>query len=169
MVDKIGVAYVPLSSSIQTPSAPTKIDTPDYPDAGTAYAGYSKTLISGNQYKLNPQNEDDRTHLITFAGGETSHNLTNPLLGSKDYYVRKILIYWRSNGLIIPEPYLTISDGTMVRLVVVLEKQAGNSYVYDIDLPIPLKFSKDNYIRFTYSIGLQAGDRLIANFFGWNE
>lgn len=50
------VAYVPINNSkIPDSQAPTKIDTPQYPDKGVSYAGYSKTPLSGNQFRLNPQ------------------------------------------------------------------------------------------------------------------
>lgn len=53
------VAYVGIGTQ-ETPNiqAPTKIDTPQYPDKGVSFAGFSKSALSNNQFKLNTQQEN---------------------------------------------------------------------------------------------------------------
>jgi len=55
MADK-ELVYTPISKvepeQVQTPK---QIDKPDYDDVGVSFKGYSKSLYSGNDFRLNPQ------------------------------------------------------------------------------------------------------------------
>lgn len=80
--------YKPTSNDIPVNiETPREIDKPDYPDIGVKYAGYSKTLISKNNYRLNPQTPWSYTQKTgTLAPGTTIINyLANPPEGKKLY------------------------------------------------------------------------------------
>jgi len=162
------IVYVPaIKTTEKVINAPTNIDKPDYPDIGVAYAGYSKTLLSGNQYRLNPQAPYDQTNIINYLGASTLTTITN-LTGGKDLYCTKIIMYLFRVGGGIGGSYVNIGDGTVVR-VSVMENPAVATEGFILDFPTPIKFSKDNNFLVAYSTARAAGDRLLINFIGWIE
>lgn len=163
------IAFKPLTPvKAQDVQAPTKIDTPDYPDKGTTYAGYSKTLYSGNTYQLNPQSQEDVSYGASYAGGETQTGLSNPFLNVKDFYVTKIILGIYHTGALIGGATTTISDGNNVRIRV-MEDASVSTDNYDLDFLTPLVFKKENNIILSFSNARNAGDIISITFIGWTE
>lgn len=169
---KIGVAYVPTSSDIPA-LAPQKIEEPSYPDVGTAYAGYSKALMSGNQFKLNPQTPVDWNITNTWGAGSTGGSFTGPsgvLQDGKDFYVTKIIIGNYNGGAVANIDTITLSSGSSAKLVLrELQPSLTGNFLLDLDFLTPIKFDKGQGIGITYSNARAAGDFLVLNMYGWAE
>jgi hypothetical protein len=169
MVKKNEVAYVPLApvekSQVQ---APEKIEEPQYPDKGVAYGGFSKTLFTGNQYRLSKQDYIDSNVSSTFTGGETGVAITNPGGGTKDFYCSKIIITSQKAGAIANVDEISVRDGLNNRRLL-LRELTINNVLLDFDFVVPLFFSKNNPIYVTYSAARVAGDILAVNLYGWIE
>jgi len=166
----VDISYKPLIPvNIKDVQAPTKIDTPDYPDKGTTYAGYSKTLYSGNTYQLNPQTQEDLTYTVTCTGGETQHTLANPFLNDKNFYVTKILLYvYRAPGVRIGGQRIRIGDSNIIR-VTLMENVVLDYDAYDLNFDQALFFNKTNNVVLDYSTSRTAGDVFVINLVGWTE
>lgn len=171
------VVYKPLSdtSKIQEIATPTKIDTPDYPDLGVSFAGYSKTLISGTTYKLNPQQLKQISLYSSFGGAFTSAVINKTELQEKDFYVTDIYLALFSQyaGASLTS-YVYIRDGVGgTRRVSVSERintAANNFNTYVLHFDNPLKFSKENqYIEIAFQTARIAGDSISITLSGWIE
>jgi len=165
------VVYTPVSlDPISNINAPKEIDKPDYPDKGISYAGYSKTLISGNQYQLNPQEQKDFTFSNRWNAGDKTANCERESRYTKDFYCTKIILcelntaaLWASTSKI------SICDGNSIRVMIIEPNQSGIPWNLSIDFDIPLKFTKGNTIKLIHSVGRAAGDEWVLNLYGWEE
>lgn len=179
MANKQPVAYVPLTtagSNLQI-QGPTKIDTPDYPDEGVSFAKFSKTLISNNQYKLNPQQPHVSWSFSSLPGAGTNVNFVKAgsVIADKDFYVTDMTLslYTTYAGATVCS-YLNIRDGVggAVRCVL-LEKTntaGANFNNYTIHFDVPVKFSKEQpYINFNFGVARIIGDVISFTFSGWAE
>lgn len=164
MASKIlGVAYNPTSKDIPV-NAPQKIDEPSYPDAGTAYAGYSKTLQTGNQFRLNPQTTFDYNLNWTPGAGVTSGWTYLTSAQDKTHYVTSIVI--------TPWP-------NSVNSIEFREYQTGRRFYVQINdnftiaptainFGIPIKI-QNGAIQFVLSAAAVASDQYAVNIYGWYE
>jgi len=163
MAEKNPVAYVPITETPQNPiQAPTKIDVPNYPDKGTAYAGFSKTLISGNNYKLNPQTPFDSNVATIYAAGNTTSTITLVEDTTADCYITTIVIY------------ANMAAQTVCRL-----QDPANGRIYwrglltntvrptQFTLSAPLKTSYR--AQFVMSTPAAGGEEVAINIYGWAE
>lgn len=165
----VDLAYVPTSSGnfAKEIIAPTKIDTPNYPDQGIAFAGFSKTLYSGNEYRLNPQSEDDQSFLFHYVAPTGLSTIPNPW-GGKDFYCTKIILQTYVAGAMIAGDYVIVADGSVTRCAM-FEDPLRPINTYNLDFNTPLKFTKGNNIQIVYTGDRAAGDYTILNLFGWTE
>lgn len=166
-------AFVPISKDLPTISnsnAPSKIDTPNYPDKGVSFAGFSKTLISGNEFKLNPQDELDINLSGNFVGGETQAS-TNVFSITKDYYVTDAIIDNYRAGLVGQTYEISIKDGNDAVRILLRELHLCSSSAAHLVLhfSVPIKFSKGNQCILSFSNARGAGDYILINFYGWLE
>jgi len=159
--------YVPTAPvSKEQAQAPTKIDTPDYPDKGVGFANYSKTLISGNNFKLNPQIPFDYNVTWTPAGGVTNVTLNLTQSNQNVHYLKKILIsHYTINSMII-----TLSDPLNGRVFLLFRynNSAFSDRTINFDFDIPLKI-ETNQIQVTLSAGAVLGDEFNINIYGYSE
>lgn len=166
-------AFIPISKDLPTISnsnAPSKIDTPNYPDKGVAFAGFSKTLISGNEFKLNPQDEHDINMSGTLAGGETLLN-TGVISATKDYYVTDMILDHYRVGVVGNTYEISIKDGNDAVRVLLRELHFSDLMTLPLVLHFstPIKFSKGNACVIQFSNAAGAGDYILINLYGWLE
>lgn len=168
----IGVAYTPSSKDIPI-EAPQKIDTPQYPDAGISYAGFSKTLYAGNIFRLNPQQPIDWNITQTWGAGSTGAQFFGPtgiLTEGKDFYVNKIIIGNYKQAAVGNNDTITLASGSDAKLVLrELQPTLIANFLLDFNFETPLKFKKGNTIVVQYSAARGAGDFLVLNMYGWAE
>jgi hypothetical protein len=169
MVKKNEIAYVPIAPVEKAQvQAPEKIEEPQYPDKGVSYGGYSKTLFTGNQYRLSKQDYVDNNTSITFAALATGVSITNPGGGNKDFYCNKMIITSQKSGAIANIDEVSVRDGlNNIRLR--LRELTINNVLLNFDFVVPLFFSKSNPITVVYTQARAAGDILAVNLFGWIE
>lgn len=164
MVSKsIGVAYTPTSSEIPT-LAPQKIETPSYPDEGVAYAGYSKTLMAGNQYKLNPQVKFDYNLHWTPGAGTTSGWSWLSNAQDKNHYISAIVITPWPNSV----NSIEFREYQTGRRVYVQINDNFTIPVTAVNFTIPIKI-KNGAIQFVLSAPAVASDEYAINIYGWYE
>lgn len=160
------VAYVPLTKTTETvATAPTKIDTPDYPDVGVAYAGYSKKLSSGNTYRLSVQEpfEQQASFLWTASNTLLTLNVLNKT--GKTIYLSKITasFFTDTNNHVTIYMY---NSGTDYKSIGVLACRATNTVSCIIDFPAPIPVTKLQWGA--APVGAMTG-RISLNFTGWYE
>lgn len=160
------VAYVPLIPLIDTEFiAPAKIDTPSYPDKGVAFANFSKTLLTQNSYKLNPQTPFDFNIDTVAAGGETSFTYNiSPNVGKEHYITDIFIVAWPNavNRLSLLDP----EDGRV--FFIKLNDNGGILFGYHIHFTVPVKM-KSNRVRLSLSAAATASDEYVLNIYGWSE
>lgn len=164
------VAFKPFVESKPSQiNAPTKIDVPDYPDCGgIEYANYCKRLISGNDYRLIPQDKVDINYIISATAGQNTFSLVRPNSDTKDFYCQRIVMSCqKASGVGGINVYFTICDDTKVRLV--NRENTTSAYDYQFEFPVPIKFSKGNTIKVIFTVNRNANDKLYINFYGWEE
>lgn len=172
------VAYVGIGTQ-QTPNiqAPTKIDTPQYPDKGVSYAGYSKTALSNNQYKLNPQEIINYTYSATNKVNViVSQTIGYPENG-KTFYVSSIQIH-TSVPALTAGSYIEFNDYLAgVSGNTVYRQELVRSETIHIAFPTPLVFknsfitgSTPSGLELKYSTGVGGTINAISvNIQGWVE
>lgn len=157
------IAYVGIGTQ-QNPNiqAPTKIDTPQYPDKYVDYAGYSKVSLSNNQFRLSPQTENNIG--IYFPGGTPAGNYNinrgNP---TQDYVIKFVLVSCFEN---VPMTQITFTDEDGNNsLTLRVPALFGGAYSFEI---VPKVF-KGERINITLGQNIQAADHIYVTFFGWYE
>lgn len=165
------VVYTPVSlDSISNINAPKEIDKPDYPDKGIAYAGYSKTLISGNQFQLNPQIQADLNFNWTFAAGDTATAVTRINQDTKDFYCTDIFINYKNNGAVVGISnlmYIRFASAGQVYFVGC--EPTAAYWELSLHFDTPIKIPKGDRIYFTYDRARIAGEVICGNMYGWEE
>ncbi len=173
------VAYVGIGTQ-QNPNiqAPTKIDTPQYPDKGVSYAGYSKIAMSGNQFQLNPQ-EIVNYHYDTGSkvAVEVIEVLNDVLPNGKTLYITSLQIYFSILNLVadsfIKLEYFSSAGYVTIWGVNILRN--GDGLV--ANFPTPLKFDNTKKLD-SFATGLQLHystgaantiNNISFNFQGWIE
>jgi len=160
------VAYVPIAPTIPSEVAvPTKIDIPTYPDRGTSYAGYSKTLLGGNSYRLNPQEPFDLNFDTVAVGGETSFTYNLSSQTGKSHFITELFIIARPNAV----NRLTLSDPVSGKVFFYRVNDNGGTIRGDylqFSVPIELKGAQ---MRLTLSAAAVASDEYVINVYGWSE
>jgi hypothetical protein len=139
----------------------------NYEDPGTEFKGYSRSLLSNNQYKLNPQEEADINISTTYAGGELSTNINNNTLLSKTFYCTDIIMSAITSHLVGSTDIITINDRSTLRLV--LSEVATQNNVLQFHFTVPIKFTKGGYFNVSYNTARSANDHLSFNAYGWFE
>lgn len=160
---KIGVAYVPTSSDIPA-LAPQKIEEPSYPDIGTAYAGYSKSLMSGNQFKLNPQNTFDYNLNWTPGVGIVSGWAYLTEAHDKSHYITSIVITPWPNSV----NSIEFREYETARRFYVQINDNFTIPVTAINFGIPIKI-QNGAVQFVLSAPAVASDQYAINIYGWYE
>jgi hypothetical protein len=168
----MGVAYVPLAPAPQNDiQAPTKIDIPSYPDKGVAYAGFSKTIFSGNSYQLNPQSLVDFNSSANFLGGESGVSIA--MDATKDFYCSKIVLMSWHPGASANIDTINVRSGSTDNKLILHEMSvfttAGFTNMVNLDFNVPLLFQKGQSIVVNYSRARDAGDKIVINLYGWLE
>jgi len=162
------VVYVPPSIISKTQiEAPTKIDTPQYPDAGVDFGGYSKTIYSGNTYRLNAQNVTDINISHTFTGASFGLSILRANKDKKNFYCTKINISRYRAGAIVGSSFLSVYDGVSGRILMHSIEPTGAFWSIDLDFKVPLRFDTD--ISVSTSTAFAINDSLCLNFYGWEE
>lgn len=162
-----GLAYVPIEQvKASKVNAPKQIDKPDYADKGVSYTGYSKTLQTGNNYTLNFQQPADINFVFTAAGGETTASLVRTNKNSYDFYCQDLILSGNF-GLALSTDYLEIADNLISRFVIFIPNL--NSWCLVFHFEVPIKFTKGQDIKINFGTNRSAGDKLYANFYGWEE
>jgi hypothetical protein len=170
----IGVAYKPLNNvDLSKVEVPTKIDIPNYPDVGIRYEGYSKTIYSGNTFRLNPQEVAEGSINATYAAGNLGFSIlgsSGGLNSAKDLYVTKLIIQNYTTGVVATTDTVTLFSGTVVKLRIRELQPSGNgNFFLNFDFAVPIKFNKNVAITYTFSRGRTAGDFTVLSIFGWQE
>ncbi len=151
-------------------NAPKEIDKPEYPDKGVSYAGFSKTLLSGSNYQLNPQIQADINIGWSFAGGELAFDLNRVNQETKDFYCSKVHITYKNNGSAV-----ALNDTIMLRagqsgyIFLVIAENPATYWELDLEFTIPILIQKGNGMRFSFTRARAANEFLSANFYGWEE
>lgn len=171
------VVYSPIGEiPTQILQTPQKIDIPQYPDVGISFAGYSKSLYSGNIYKLNPQDRYIKHGVCIWGAGITAFYFDNLQYGKKDVYITDIIIYnhpinWGSLD------YFSVQygDGTTNETVYRFPPQLWTDGInpiakIDTKFTIALKIPKTALrIYIVASSAPGNGSLTIFNFYGWAE
>ena len=162
--------YVPIApANAKIIDAPIKIDIPSYPDKGTAYAGFSKSLFTGNQYRLNPQSPFD-FNILWSPTASTSTTLLLSGDANSEHYITAIHISsWQNvtgNELTIVE---AITGRTIFKCVLDGSIVGDNGIKHIVINPIvPIKL-KDNRVTASVTSLVSAGSKIIFNIYGWQE
>lgn len=160
------VAYVPLVETTQViAEAPTKIDTPDYPDVGVAYANYSKKLQSGNNFRLSKQEPYERTTLFGWTAGAGILAVGPGNKEGKDIYITEITLTCYSDTACFFSVYdlNTAGDYNTLAIIVCGAGQTNSAY-YHFASPILLK---KLYIAVAPNVAVTG--RLSTTITGWYE
>jgi hypothetical protein len=170
-------AYVPLNQG-KFEQAPKQIDEPQYPDQGVAFAGYSKKLLSGNDYKLYPQT---RFSIVDESTSITNTTIQNTVHGdvtrdpTKKIYITSMQIAV-SISAIVNDSYASLYDygvsGKLLWKTGLL--RSGN---IEVVFPVPLEIStpyqlgvSPNGLVLQYSTGTGATiNKLVWSLQGWSE
>lgn len=143
---KKSVVFTPLNTppSGDQVNAPSKIEEPQYPDVGVAYAGYSKTPLSSNQFRLNPQTP---WHLVlsgTALVGLTDYAIdgTPDLPADKDLYLTAIQLN-TSIAAVDADTYVSIRYLVGVNSTEIWKTQLIRSESRGYLLGTPLKLPKN--------------------------
>lgn len=165
------IVYKPVSlDPISNINAPKEIDKPDYPDKGIAYAGYSKTLLSGNNYQLNPQIPADININWTFVGGELAFDLNRVNQETKDFYCTKVHITYKNNGSAVAlNDDIRIRAGSSGYIFLVFAENSAAYWELDLEFNVPIFVPKGSGLRFSFTRARAANEFLCANFYGWEE
>lgn len=151
-------------------NAPKEIDKPDYPDRGISYAGFSKTLRSGNNYELNPQTQEDLNFNWTFGAGDTATAVTRINQDTKDFYCTDIFINYKNNAAVVAVGDLMyIRFGAAGKIYFVGNEPSDPYWDMAIHLTAPIKIPKGDRIYFTYTRARIAGEVICGNMYGWEE
>lgn len=163
---KNDIAYVPLAPAPTSEViAPTKIDIPTYPDKGVAFAGFSKTLLGQNSYKLNPQEPFDFNIDTVCAGGETGFNYTISTHTGKTHYVTDLFIVAWPNSV----NRITLSDPENGKVFFYKLNDNGAQLIgYYVHFSAPIEL-KNNRMRLGLSAAAAATDEYVINIYGWSE
>lgn len=162
------VAYVPIAPAPnEQVKAPEKIEEPQYPDKGVSYGGYSKTLFTGNQYRLDKQDAAYNGGAAVFAGGEAGATISHPGGGTKNFYCTNLVFMTQKAGVIANVDNITIRDGSLNKMI--LKELVINNTLLNFHFTVPLLFTKGNSLVINYTNARAAGDIVAINFYGWVE
>lgn len=171
------VAYVPVSQVKENQvAAPTKIDTPSYPDRGVAYAGYSKTPLSGNQFILNPQTPWTFTQFITSFVGVQVHTLGYPDKG-KTLYIKSLQI-GTSISAVDANSHITLFDypkgGVTPKTLFKMGLLRSEHINFTFDVPLKVEGYYDSSsipsgLTLYVSSGAATLNTVVINMQGWIE
>lgn len=151
-------------------NAPKEIDKPEYPDKGINYAGFSKTLLSGNNYQLNPQIPADININYSFVGAELAFDLNRVNQESKDFYCTKVHLTYKNNGSAVAiNDDIRIRAGSNGYIFLVFAENPAAYWELDIKFTIPIFIPKGSGLRFSFTRARAANEFLCANFYGWEE
>lgn len=164
------VAYKAPSISGVVIEAPKEIDKPNYPDKGISYAGFSKSLYSGNEFKLNPQIEADINFFVTWLFGETNLDLNRVNQSTKDFYLKRLYFNHHNNGAVTGSVCsITFKAGAGGTTFLSMQENPATFATYDIEFPIPIKIPVGLPINISFSRARAANESSGINFYGWEE
>lgn len=171
--DKL-VAYKPVSST-QNVEAPSKIDTPQYPDQGVAFAGYSKKYIGNGQYKLFRQEFKSSGTRFGWVASDGELSLTiNSEANTKNFYITDIVIEGFSDIACYYALGSMTGIGSTAPVLFRLMCAAGNTIHQQIlHFTVPLPFLTTTI--FIQPLGLTTGTplavtgRCYIEYFGFTE
>jgi len=160
------VVYKPLTKpDNKVVNAPTKIEEPSYPDKGTAYAGFSKKLMSQNTYRLDPQEQFDQNGISIFPAGTTTTSISITNDSSKNLYITRIIMFTLFGAI----NRVNIGDTSNGKIFLAAGINTSTSWIMQsFDFGIPIKINS-NSITMQLNAGAVAGDTIILNTYGWAE
>lgn len=168
------VAFVPIApvKPEQAQEAPTKIDTPQYPDAGVNYANYSKSVFSGNTYRLNKQEPMNFYYLAGPILGVSNYTTGFPKEGKKVYITSMQLTFdiVAENS----DSYFSLINGSDSSNIKFYLRNLRNGVV-QFTFPVPLIFdtaytgSAPSGLNIQISAGTSDINSCSINFQGWTE
>lgn len=165
------LAYKPISiDNVTNINAPKEIDKPDYPDKGVEYAGFSKTLLGGNDFQLNPQIEADINFFVTWLFGETGNDLNRVNQVTKDFYLKRLYFNHHNNGAVTGSVCsITFKSGSGGTIFLSLQENPATFATYDIEFPVPIKIEKGSPVHIEFSRARVANESSGINLYGWEE
>jgi len=89
------IAFVPVGDVSQSNYVPQEVQIPPYDDQGVSFKGYSKQLITGNQYKLRPQRQTSFYMTDNRVGFALPLTFTRPNAITHDFYCTGV--YYMTN------------------------------------------------------------------------
>lgn len=167
----VEIAYKPIGTTnpsdadIKKPSP-----TPPYDDVGISYKGFSKTRISENKWRLNPQ--DKRFYKISIGSGAFGSTLSNRENTKKTFYCTKMFIqHYSISTFSLSLGQIHIGDVkendiSTIRFYFYPQQASWSGFIDFSDSP--LKFSGNRFDLYTQA-SFSGADWLVVSLYGWEE
>ncbi len=143
---------------------------PPYDDVGVSYKRYSKTMVSGEDWKLNIQ-ETRHVSLKIESGAFMSTLFERPNWKTKTFYCTGIQFHWLLAGGIFANQFHVADVDEFGSAEIKLYEFAFTTGEQNIFLDLkdcPRKFSGKDFDLYTQG-SLGSGDFVHVQLFGWEE